>query len=68
MIPPAMTGTYSHYVAGNCSMRVAPFLATGALLGAYIGAQQSLQTNENTLRWGFSGLLAFLGLRTILKA
>jgi uncharacterized protein len=68
MTLPAMTGTYSHLKAGNCSMRVAPFLAAGALVGAFVGAQQSLQTNENALRWGFSALLATIGVRTLLKA
>jgi uncharacterized protein len=68
MTLPALTGTYSHYVAGNCSLRVAPFLALGALVGAYLGAKQSLNTDEDILRWGFSTLLVALGLRTLLKA
>jgi uncharacterized protein len=67
MTLPALTGSYSHYLAGNCSLRVAPFLATGALVGAYLGAKLSLSTDEDVLRWGFSTLLAALGLRTLLK-
>lgn len=68
MTLPALTGTYAHYTAGNCSMRVAPFLAVGALVGAYAGAQQSLRTNETVLQWGFAALLATLGVRTLLRA
>lgn len=68
MIVPAVTGTVTHYRAGNCALAVAPFLAAGALLGAALGAQVSLHTNETWLRWGFSGLLATLGLRTLLKS
>ena len=68
MVVPAVSGTWTHFRAGNCAMTVAPFLAMGALLGAAVGAQVSLHTNETWLRWGFSGLLATLGLRTLLKA
>ena len=67
MTLPALTGTLSHYRAGNCSLRVAPFLATGALVGAFLGAKLSLQTDEDILRWGFSMLLAVLGARTLIK-
>jgi uncharacterized protein len=68
MTIPALSGTYSHYKAGNCAMRVAPFLAAGALVGSYLGAKLSLKTDESVLRWGFSALLLSLGLRTLLKA
>lgn len=67
MILPALSGTYTHYQAGNCVLRVAPFLATGALVGAYVGAQLSLRTDESTLRFGFAALLAVLGVRTLMK-
>lgn len=65
---PAAVGTYTHYRAGNVVMRVAPALALGAFAGAYLGGSVGLQTKESTLQWGFSGLLAVLGARTILKA
>ena len=67
MIVPAVSGTWTHYRAGNCAMAVAPGLAAGALLGAALGAQLALHTNETWLRWGFSGLLATLGVRTLLR-
>ena len=67
MILPALSGTYTHYQAGNCVLRVAPFLATGALVGAYVGAQLSMQTDESTLRFGFAALLATLGIRTLTR-
>jgi len=68
MIVPAVSGTVTHYRAGNCALAVAPVLAGGALLGAATGAQLALHTNETWLRWGFSGLLAALGVRTLVKA
>jgi uncharacterized membrane protein YfcA len=68
MTLPAMSGTWTHYQAGNVAIRAAPALAVGACLGATIGGQIGRSTDESTLRWGFSGLLATLGLRTLLKA
>jgi uncharacterized membrane protein YfcA len=65
---PAAVGTYTHYRAGNVVLRVAPALALGAFAGAYLGGSVGLQTKESTLQWGFSGLLAVLGARTIFKA
>jgi uncharacterized membrane protein YfcA len=68
MTPPAAVGVYTHYAAGNVAMRVAPTLALGAFAGAYVGGTVGLATDEDTLRWGFSGVLAVLGVRTILKS
>ena len=68
MTLPAVVGTYTHYTAGNVAMRVAPFLSLGAFAGAYIGARIAVHTDEAKLRWGFSGLLASVGIRTLIKA
>ena len=68
MTLPAMSGTWTHHCAGNVALRVAPALAVGALVGAAVGGQVGRRTDESTLRWGFSGLLATLGIRTLLKA
>jgi uncharacterized protein len=69
MCLPALLGTWTHYRAGNCSLAVAPFLAAGALVGAYMGGQISLQlSDEAPLQWGFCALLTVLGARTIFKA
>lgn len=68
MALPAMAGTWTHHKAGNLAVRVAPSLAIGALVGAAVGGQIARRTDESTLRWGFSGLLATLGFRTLLKA
>jgi len=68
MTPPAAVGTYTHYMAGNVVMRVAPPLALGAFCGAYAGGKIAAKTDETTLRWGFTGLLTVLGIQTILKA
>jgi len=65
---PAAVGTYTHYRAGNVVLRVAPTLALGAFAGAYLGGSVGLRTKESILQWGFSGLLAVSGARTIFKA
>jgi uncharacterized membrane protein YfcA len=63
---PAMVGTATHYSKGNVAMRVAPALAMGAFVGGFVGGKIGLQTNENLLRWGFSGLMVVLGARTLM--
>jgi uncharacterized membrane protein YfcA len=57
----------AHYTAGNVVRRVAPWLALGAVMGAALGAQVSLATHQDTLRYGFASLLATLGVRSLLK-
>eukprot|EP00980_Cylindrotheca_fusiformis_P005981 scaffold1278_cov191-Cylindrotheca_fusiformis.AAC.6 len=67
MALPAISGTITHYGKGNVAMRVAPGLAAGAFLGAYLGGKLGLTIEETKLRWGFSGLMVVLGVRTFLK-
>jgi len=67
MALPAMSGTLTHYGKGNVAMRVAPFLAGGAFMGAYFGGKLGLMIQQDKLRWGFSLLMVTLGLRTITK-
>lgn len=68
MTVPAVSGTLTHYQKGNVAMRVAPALALGAFVGSYLGGRYvGLNTDENLLRWGFSGLMVFLGVRTLRK-
>lgn len=66
MALPAMVGTSTHFSKGNVAIRIAPTLALGSFVGAYLGGNLGLQTDETTLRWGFSSLMLFLGIRTLL--
>lgn len=68
MTLPACVGTFTHYQRGNVAMRVAPALAAGAFAGAYMGGRIGTNIEEDKLRWGFSGLMVALGLRTITKS
>jgi len=64
---PAIVGTATHYNKGNVSMRVAPALALGAFVGGFIGGKLGSSIDETKLKFGFSGLMMFLGVRTLLK-
>lgn len=68
MVPPAIVGTLTHYTKQHVCMRVAPSLALGSFIGAYVGGKYiGLKTEETTLRWGFAGLMTVLGLQTLLR-
>ena len=67
MTLPAIVGTTTHFSKGNVVMRIAPTLALGSFVGAYLGGKMGLQTDETTLRWGFSGLMLVLGVKTLTK-
>jgi uncharacterized protein len=67
MALPAMVGTSTHYSKGNVAMRIAPTLALGSFVGAFLGGKIGLHTDETTLRWGFSSLMVVLGVRTLVK-
>ena len=67
MVLPAMVGTATHYRRGNVAMIAAPALAAGAFAGAYFGGKLGLAIPEDNLKYGFSGLMVVLGLRTLLK-
>jgi uncharacterized protein len=67
MVLPAVVGTATHYGRGNVVMGVAPGLALGAFAGAYLGGRLALSIPEDNLKYGFSGLMVALGLRTLLK-
>lgn len=65
MTVPAMVGTWTHFQAGNVAMRVAPALALGAGVGAYLGGKVGLNIPEMELKLGFSGLMLVLGAKTL---
>ena len=65
MVLPAMVGVWTHAKRGNVAWRVAPSLALGSALGAYIGGKEiGLYLGEDVLRGGFGVLMLLLGART----
>mmetsp|Transcript_37065 Transcript_37065/g.44281 ORF Transcript_37065/g.44281 Transcript_37065/m.44281 type:complete len:259 (+) Transcript_37065:2-778(+) len=68
MTLPAIVGTVTHSQRGNVNMRIAPMLAMGSFIGAYIGGKAGVGIEEEKLRWGFSGLMATLGLKTLFRS
>eukprot|EP00532_Pseudo-nitzschia_australis_P009747 CAMPEP_0168241284 /NCGR_PEP_ID=MMETSP0140_2-20121125/22705_1 /TAXON_ID=44445 /ORGANISM="Pseudo-nitzschia australis, Strain 10249 10 AB" /LENGTH=257 /DNA_ID=CAMNT_0008176109 /DNA_START=198 /DNA_END=972 /DNA_ORIENTATION=+ len=67
MVPTAVVGTVTHMTKGTVAMRIAPALAMGAFTGAYFGGKLGLTIPEQELKYGFSGVMVVLGLRTFLK-
>ena len=69
MVLPAMVGTHTHHMKGNVAWRVAPMLALGSAVGAFVGGREvGMNLDEGVLRAGFSSLMLVLGVRTWRKA
>ena len=68
MCLPAIVGTATHFAKGNVAMHVAPTLALGSFVGAYLGGKLGLYINEDALRWGFSGVMVVLGTKALIRA
>ncbi|KAL7535328.1 hypothetical protein ACHAWF_005134 [Thalassiosira exigua] len=65
MVMPAMVGVHTHSKKGNVNWKVAPMLAAGSAVGAFLGGREvGLNLDEDVLRVGFSCLMLFLGIRT----
>ncbi len=68
MALPAINGMYTHYQKGNVALRVALPLSVGAFIGAFAGSKIGINVSEDKLRFGFAGLIALLGIKTLVKA
>jgi hypothetical protein len=68
MALPAINGMYTHYQKGNVALRVALPLSVGAFIGAFAGSKIGINVSEDKLRFDFAGLLALLGIKTLVKA
>jgi len=65
MVMPAIVGTYTHSRRGNVNWRVAPLLALGSAVGAFVGGREvGMNLDEGVLKAGFSCLMLFLGVKT----
>lgn len=65
MVLPSIVGTYTHAMKGNVNWRVAPLLAFGSAVGAFVGGREvGLNLDEGVLRAGFSCLMLVLGVKT----
>lgn len=65
MVMPAMVGTYMHSKRGNVNWRLAPLLALGSAVGAFLGGRElGMNMDEGVLRAGFSVLMLVLGVKT----
>lgn len=63
IVPTAVSGAWSHYKRGNVNVRVAMFLAPGAVIGGLIGARAAQAIPGGQLRVIFGILLFYFALR-----
>jgi uncharacterized membrane protein YfcA len=65
---PATTAAIAHHFQGNIVWRVAPFLASGAACGAFVGGKVGSSLPEKELKCCFSAAMVTLGTRVLLRA
>jgi len=68
MVPTALSGALQHYRQGTMVVRLAWPMGAGALLGAVAGTNLVQLTNEEGLRYAFTGIMATLGTRSLWQA
>mmetsp|Transcript_21174 Transcript_21174/g.29661 ORF Transcript_21174/g.29661 Transcript_21174/m.29661 type:complete len:253 (-) Transcript_21174:413-1171(-) len=71
MTIPAIVGTLTHYKRGNVALSIAPALALGSFVGSFVGGRYVVigcDVKDDTLSYGFGGLMMLLGAKTIFKA
>jgi uncharacterized membrane protein YfcA len=68
MVPAAAVGSYAHWRHGNVVTRILPGLATGVILGAFLGGMAANHLPEQTLRVLFAVVLIWLGVDLIRKS
>ncbi|HEV2123575.1 MAG TPA: sulfite exporter TauE/SafE family protein [Chloroflexota bacterium] len=63
IVPTAVSGAWTHFTRGNVNVRVALFLAPGAVIGGLLGAQLAQAVPGVQLRTIFGILLFYFALR-----
>jgi len=67
IIPTACSGAFKHYKSGNVDLKIALFVALGAIGGAYLGATIANALPGATLRKIFGGFLVLMGLNMLFE-
>ena len=68
MVPAAAVGSWTHWRHGNVVTRILPGLATGIIIGAFLGGVAANHLPEQTLRVIFAVMLIWLGVDLIRKS
>ncbi|RYH27446.1 sulfite exporter TauE/SafE family protein [archaeon] len=67
MLPTAMSGCITHARLGTMKGSIAIPLAAGCLVGSYVGGTFGKHLGDKKLQYGFAGVMAVLGTRTLLQ-
>eukprot|EP01031_Cornospumella_fuschlensis_P025738 gene25738-31084_t len=67
MLPTAISGCITHARLGTMKGSVAMPLAAGCLVGSYVGGSFGKHLGDKKLQYGFAGVMAVLGTRTLLQ-
>ena len=68
MVPAAAVGSWTHWRHGNVVTRILPGLATGIIIGAFLGGVAANHLPDQTLRVLFAVVLIWLGMDLIRKS
>jgi hypothetical protein len=67
IVPTSIAGAITHYRKGNVDLRMALFLAIGAVVGSLIGSSVANMLTDSVLRKVFAVVLIVLGYRALPK-
>lgn len=67
MLPTAISGCITHARLGTMKGSIAMPLAAGCLVGSYVGGTFGKHLGDKKLQYGFAGVMAVLGTRTLLQ-
>ena len=68
MLPTAIAGSITHFRQGTLVPMAALPLAIGSVTGAFIGGKVGKHIDEQQLKYGFCGMMAVMGTKTLVTA
>lgn len=68
IVPTAIAGSITYFANGEVDVLAAAIVATGGIVGAWIGARLLRRISMEWLRWGFIALLVLVAIRLIVVA
>ncbi len=65
IVPTSIAGASTYLAQGEADLRVAAVVATGSVIGSWLGVHLLHRTPQHVLRWMFIGLLVVVALRML---